>query len=66
MAEPLPKFTLDIVREFMLLRGGRCTNHDLVKQFKPFLNDPVRKCKRYLIDRPRYSLPIMVELEGNE
>ena len=36
-------FNLDVVRDFMIERGGKVTNHDLVNHFKSFLNDPQRK-----------------------
>ena len=38
-------FSLDSVRDFMLSRGGRVKNHDLVTHFKSYLNDPTRKGK---------------------
>ena len=44
MAEDQP-FTLEAVRQFMVEKGGLCTNHDLVARFKPFLNHAVRKRK---------------------
>ncbi|KAI9554786.1 hypothetical protein GHT06_020063 [Daphnia sinensis] len=42
MAAPT-EFTLESVREFMLERGGKVTNHELVKHFKQFLTDPYTK-----------------------
>ena len=42
-------FSLDSVRDFMLSRGGRVKNHDLVTHFKSYLNDPNRKGKGPLI-----------------
>ena len=42
MAAPT-EFTLESVRDFMLDRGGKVTNHELVKYFKPFLTDPYTK-----------------------
>ena len=33
-------FDIDVVRDFMLDRNGKVTNHELVTHFKPFLNDP--------------------------
>ena len=44
MAAP-SEFTLESVRDFILLNGGRVTNHDLVKHFKIFLTDPSSKGK---------------------
>ncbi|XP_054276571.1 ankyrin repeat domain-containing protein SOWAHA-like [Macrosteles quadrilineatus] len=34
------ELTLEAVRDFMLLKGGKVTNHDLVKHFKPILTNP--------------------------
>lgn len=42
MADP-SALSLYEIRKFMLEKGGRVTNHDLVKHFKPFLTDPVTK-----------------------
>lgn len=42
MAAPT-EFTLESVREFMLEKGGKVTNHELVKHFKQFLTDPYTK-----------------------
>jgi hypothetical protein len=42
MAAPT-EFTLESVRAFMLERGGKVTNHELVKHFKQFLTDPYTK-----------------------
>lgn len=42
MAAPT-EFTLESVREFMLDKGGKVTNHELVKHFKQFLTDPYTK-----------------------
>ncbi|CAL4073599.1 unnamed protein product, partial [Meganyctiphanes norvegica] len=43
MAAPVEEFTLESVRDFMISRGGRVTNHELVKHFKVFLTDPTSK-----------------------
>lgn len=59
MAAPT-EFTLESVREFMLEKGGKVTNHELVKHFKQFLTDPYTKGKnlseikdeRKLVARP--------------
>lgn len=32
--------TVEAVRDFMLLKGGKVTNHDLVKHFKNALTNP--------------------------
>ena len=45
MAAPR-EFTLESVRDFILDRGGRVTNHELVKHFKLFLTDPSSKGKK--------------------
>lgn len=42
MAAPR-EFTVDSVRDFMIEKGGRVTNHELVKHFKQFLTDPYTK-----------------------
>ncbi|BES98148.1 Ankyrin repeat [Nesidiocoris tenuis] len=39
MAEPT-SFTQDAIRDFMIFRGGKVTNHELVKHFKKFLTNP--------------------------
>ena len=54
-------FSLDSVRDFMLSRGGRVKNHDLVTHFKSYLNDPTRKGKELNIvpcenNRCRFNL----------
>ena len=36
---------LEVVRDFMISKGGRVTNHDLVKQFKNFLTNASNKGK---------------------
>lgn len=41
MADDL--FTQDVVRDFIMTKGGRVTNHGLVSHFKHFLNDPSKK-----------------------
>lgn len=38
-----PLLTVDVVREFMLSKGGEIHNHELVAHFRNFLNDPKRK-----------------------
>jgi hypothetical protein len=42
MAAPT-EFTLESVRQFMLAREGRVTNHELVKHFKAWLTHPIEK-----------------------
>lgn len=32
--------SLEAVRDYMLSRGGKVTNHDLVKHFKDILTNP--------------------------
>ncbi|XP_037075188.1 neural Wiskott-Aldrich syndrome protein-like, partial [Pollicipes pollicipes] len=41
--DPPSEFTAESVRDYILSRGGKVTNHELVKHFKPFLTDPVLK-----------------------
>ena len=43
MAAQPSEFTLDSVRDFIVERGGRVTNHQLVKHFKYFLTEPHTK-----------------------
>ncbi|XP_050711260.1 uncharacterized protein LOC126995604 isoform X2 [Eriocheir sinensis] len=43
MASLMDQFTLESVKDFMVSRGGRVTNHQLVNQFKPFLTNPAGK-----------------------
>lgn len=38
-----PPLTIDLVREFILSKGGKIHNSELVAQFRGFLNDRVRK-----------------------
>ena len=48
-----PLFSLDVVRDFIVSRGGKVSNHELVSHFKHFLNDPRRKgtmrCNRKVV-----------------
>uniref|UniRef100_A0A8D8YKV6 Ankyrin repeat domain-containing protein SOWAHC n=1 Tax=Cacopsylla melanoneura TaxID=428564 RepID=A0A8D8YKV6_9HEMI len=37
---PSPELSLDSVRDFIIYRGGKVKNHELVKQFKDVLTDP--------------------------
>ncbi|XP_069702651.1 ankyrin repeat domain-containing protein SOWAHA-like [Periplaneta americana] len=39
MAVP-SELSVEAIRDFMLENGGKVTNHDLVKHFKPFLTNP--------------------------
>ncbi|KAF6201945.1 hypothetical protein GE061_004341 [Apolygus lucorum] len=39
MSEPT-SFTQEAIRDFMIFRGGKVTNHELVKHFKKFLTNP--------------------------
>ncbi|XP_037077038.1 uncharacterized protein LOC119098217 [Pollicipes pollicipes] len=41
--DPPSEFTAESVRDYILSRGGKVTNHELVKHFKLFLTDPVLK-----------------------
>ncbi|XP_066938022.1 WAS/WASL-interacting protein family member 1-like isoform X2 [Macrobrachium rosenbergii] len=43
MATPVEEFTLESVRDYMISRDGRVTNHELVKHFKNFLTNPACK-----------------------
>lgn len=45
MATHVDEFTLESVRDYMISRGGRVTNHELVKHFKVFLTNPTCKGK---------------------
>lgn len=42
MAAP-NELSLKEIRNFMLEKGGKVTNHELVKHFKLFLTNPVTK-----------------------
>lgn len=44
MAVP-SELSLTEIRNFMLKNGGKVTNHELVKYFKPFLTNPNTKSK---------------------
>ncbi|XP_064470621.1 ankyrin repeat domain-containing protein SOWAHA-like [Ornithodoros turicata] len=37
------EFSLELVKQFLLDKGGKVTNHELVKHFKGYLNDPIYK-----------------------
>ncbi|XP_069194795.1 uncharacterized protein sowah [Procambarus clarkii] len=43
MAAQVDEFTVESVRDYMISRGGRVTNHELVKHFKVYLTNP--SCK---------------------
>ncbi|KAK8741181.1 hypothetical protein OTU49_002540, partial [Cherax quadricarinatus] len=43
MASQVDEFTLESVRDYMISRGGRVTNHELVKHFKVYLTNPTCK-----------------------
>ena len=47
--DPPTEFTAESVRDYILSRGGKVTNHELVKHFKPFLTDPVMKGKLEIV-----------------
>ena len=49
MAAPR-EFTLEAVRCFIIEKGGKVTNHELVKHFKQFLTDPATKGNVIFID----------------
>lgn len=61
MAAPT-EFTLESVREFMLEKGGKVTNHELVKHFKQFLTDPYTKGKKS-VDGRLYANLLLVPLD---
>lgn len=44
MAGP-SQLSLYEIREFMLKKGGKVTNHELVKHFKKFLTNPDTQSK---------------------
>ncbi|KAK2720508.1 hypothetical protein QYM36_004405, partial [Artemia franciscana] len=37
------EFSLESVRQFIIMQGGKTTNHELVRHFKKFLTDPIQK-----------------------
>lgn len=39
------ELSLESVRDFMIMNGGKVTNHDLVTHFKYFLTSPQNKGK---------------------
>ncbi|KAK8406957.1 hypothetical protein O3P69_007478 [Scylla paramamosain] len=43
MASLSDEFTLESVKDFMVSRGGRVTNHELVNHFKTYLTNPACK-----------------------
>lgn len=47
MASAGDELSVDTVRDFMLLRGGKVTNHDLVKHFKNALTNPETRGRLY-------------------
>lgn len=45
MSENPSELSADAVRSFIISRGGKVTNQQLVKNFKVFLTDPNNKSK---------------------
>lgn len=45
------ELSLESVRDFMIMNGGRVTNHDLVTYFKHFLTNPENRGKSTAIVR---------------
>lgn len=43
------ELSLDSVRDFIIYRGGRVKNHELVKQFKNALTNPENRGKRWTL-----------------
>lgn len=50
MASAGDELSVDTVRDFMLLRGGKVTNHDLVKHFKNALTNPETRGRLYYLN----------------
>lgn len=48
MAAPT-ELSIDEIRNFIVARGGKVTNHDLVKHFKPFLTNAETRGKYILL-----------------
>lgn len=45
----LNSLSADAVKSFMLSKGGKVTNHELVKHFKTVLTNPETRGKHYLV-----------------
>lgn len=50
-----PEFNLEIVKDFIVSRLGKVTNHELVSHFKPFLSNPEKKGEFKWILRGQYA-----------
>lgn len=48
MAQQDVELSFDSVKDFMVLRGGRVTNHELVKHFKSCLTNTDNKGKKFI------------------
>lgn len=51
MAAP-SELSLQEIHKFMVINGGKVTNHDLVKHFKKFLTSPTTQGKDQCIQNP--------------
>lgn len=49
MTAILNELSLESVRDFMIMNGGRVTNHDLVTHFKYVLTNPQNRGKSIII-----------------
>ncbi|XP_043228197.1 ankyrin repeat domain-containing protein SOWAHA-like [Amphibalanus amphitrite] len=64
--EPPTEFTADSVRDYILSKGGKVTNHELVKHFKPFLTDPVMKDTARTQFKEYVNMLASIKLEDGE
>lgn len=56
----MAELSLESVRDYMIMNGGKVTNHDLVTHFKYFLTNPQNRGKYACIRRTTsYSIPVI-------
>ncbi|XP_065574702.1 ankyrin repeat domain-containing protein SOWAHA-like [Artemia franciscana] len=60
------EFSLESVRQFIIMQGGKTTNHELVRHFKKFLTDPIQKDEARAQFRDYVNILASVKQEGNE
>ena len=56
--------TVDDVRNFLFLRGGRVTNQELVREYKNYLTNPVTQGESICILEPPCWPKIRLKLTG--
>ncbi|CAH1779680.1 unnamed protein product, partial [Owenia fusiformis] len=59
-------FRLDIIKDFMLSSGGKVKNHELVTQFKPYLNHPTDKAENRRLFKDFVNTLATIKVEDGE